>query len=371
MPRLASDPSYLRRFEREAKAVARLNHPNIVAAYDYGESKGRVFLAMEFVDGVNCGDWIRKNGPMEEDRALALVRDVAAGLAHAHAAGIIHRDIKPGNILLANRRPGDTAAGTSSGAKLTDLGLARMGNQSGATELTAAGAILGTPGYMAPEQAFGREVDHRADIYALGATLYQLVTGQRPFDATTPVAVIARQQSDVLADPRDLRPGLSAGLAVLLQGMLSRDPSTRYAGYRELLADLDLVRGGKEPGRPLPPPEHRSLADFAGAAGPGTVALPQRGAAPSRGATALPPPQEAAAAAPPAPPAAAAPPPARSKAPFIAVGLVLALVAVLAVAARTRWKREAVPKDPGTAGPGPKEGPEAPRAEADPFPDDA
>jgi serine/threonine protein kinase len=277
MPHLAADPTYLKRFEREARAVAKLNHPGIVAAYDYGESNGRVFLAMEFVDGVNCAECIRRDGPMEEGKALALVRDVAAGLAHAQAAGIIHRDIKPANILLANRRPGDTHSGPSSGAKVTDLGLARSGNQAGATELTAAGAVLGTPGYMAPEQAFGRDVDHRADIYALGATLYQLVTGLRPFDASTPVAVIARQQTDRLADPRDGKPALSPGLAALLQGMLSREPATRYPGYRELLSDIDRVRQGILPEHPVPPAQHRSIADPSSPVEtPATVALPPR-----------------------------------------------------------------------------------------------
>ncbi len=354
MPRLAGDPTYLKRFEREARAVAKLNHPSIVAAYDYGESNGRVFLAMELVSGVNCADWIRKNGPMEEGRALGVVRDVASGLAHACAAGIIHRDIKPGNILLADRRPGDTASSTSSGAKVTDLGLARMGNQAGATELTAAGAILGTPGYMPPEQAFGREVDHRADIYALGATLYQLVTGLRPFEATTPVAVIARQQSDRLPDPRDHRPSCSPGLALLLQGMLSREASTRYPAYKELLADIDRVRGGRLPEFPLPPPAHRSVADPTGAGGPGTLALPPRTPsaapheptllAPSAGGN-----PSAPAPAPPAPAAAAAGP---SKVPWVIGGAIFLVAAFAAAPYLVVGKSEAPPKTGVSPGPG-------------------
>jgi serine/threonine protein kinase len=356
MPRLAADPSYLRRFEREAKSVARLNHPSIVAAYDYGESGGRVFLAMEFVEGVNCADWMRKHGVMEEDRALALARDLSAGLAHACAAGIIHRDIKPGNILLASRRAGDTTAGTTeSGAKLTDLGLARSGDaaQSGATELTAAGAILGTPGYMAPEQAFGKPVDHRADIYALGATIYQLITGQRPFEATTPIAVLARQQSDRLADPRDLRPGLSEGFVALLQGMLARDPGTRYPDYRELLTDIDRVRGGARPSLAEPPLESRTIAapgnpSAAAPPPPATVELPSsRPAAPPTVPSAAP---------------AAAPPPARSRAPLFAAAAIAAAGIAAFVAFRPKGEAPSAPPGPSAPQPAPAPAPVDPPA---------
>jgi serine/threonine-protein kinase len=360
MPRLAADASYLRRFEREAKAVAKLNHPNVVAAYDYGESKGRVFLAMEFVDGVNCADWVRQNGPMEEARALSLVRDVASGLAHAQAVGIIHRDIKPANILIANRRPGDTASGTASGAKLTDLGLARSSGGAGSSELTAAGAILGTPGYMAPEQAFGKDIDHRADVYALGATLYQIVTGLRPFEASTPVAVIARQQTDVLPDPRDVRPGLSPGIAALLQGMLSREPSTRYGDYRLLLGDLDRVRGGQPPVFPAPPPRHRTLADRMGAAGGGTVALPPR----SESVSVLVEPTLVQMTPPSAEAPAAAPPAAKSRVPLVlgTVGAVVAVAIAAVVYGPGGGQAPPAPPAPG-AGAAPAAGPPAPSAE--------
>ncbi|HEU4394915.1 MAG TPA: serine/threonine-protein kinase, partial [Planctomycetota bacterium] len=275
-----------------------------------------------------------------------------------------HRDIKPGNLLLAERRPGDATAGTTeSGAKLTDLGLARSGDatQSGATELTAAGAILGTPGYMAPEQAFGKPVDHRADIYALGATLYQLITGQRPFEATTPIAVLARQQSDRLADPRDLRPGLSEGFVALLQGMLSRDPAKRYPGYRELLTDIDRVRGGSRPSLAEPPIESRTIA------APGN---PAAAAAPSPATVELP---SSRPAAPPTVASAAGPvpsPPAKSRAPLF----VTAAIAVAAIAAFVafRPKGEAPSSPENSATPSPPPGP-APvdLAPANPPPDPA
>jgi predicted Ser/Thr protein kinase len=329
MPRLANDASYLKRFEREAKAVARLNHPNIVAAYDYGESNGRVFLAMEFVEGKNLAEVIRTAGALEPDRALGIVRDVAAGLAHAHAAGIIHRDIKPANILLADRRPGDTASGTAAGAKVTDLGLARFGDQAGASELTAAGTILGTPGYMAPEQAFGGEVDHRADIYALGATLYQLVTGDRPFEASTPLGVLARQQADRLDDPRDRAASVPDGMAALLQGMLSRSPATRYPDYRSLLQDIDRVRDGGAPVLPEPPPADRTLAPRRGGAAAGGTEVRPRAVSDRRAATVITGAPGAGAPAAPAGSASPPPPAGRSRAPLL-VGGVLLVAAVAA-----------------------------------------
>ena len=350
MPRLASDPSYLKRFEREAKAVAKLNHPAIVAAYDYGESNGRVFLAMEFVEGLNLADWIRKNGPMPPDRALAVARDVAAGLAHACAAGIIHRDIKPGNILLAKDRAGETSGTTASGAKVTDLGLARMGNQPGGTELTAAGSVLGTPGFMPPEQAFGEAVDHRADIYALGATLYQVLTGLRPFEAPTPVAVITRQQVDRLADPRDVVPATPAGVAVLLQGMLSRNAATRYPGWKEVLADMDAVRAGRMPALPLPPEGDRSIAD-PGVAAPSS-AVPPTMMAPTLSTPSLPRPAPTPPPVPPAP--APAPAPAPRKPPVAAIAIALAVVGVAAFfALRPGKEPSGDPAPPPAPGPAP------------------
>jgi len=342
IPQLAGDPSYLKRFEREAKAVAKLNHPNIVAAYDYGESRGRVFFAMEFVEGTNCAEDVRRRGPMTEARGLDIVREVAAGLAHAAAAGIIHRDIKPANILLAARGPGETGSGTLAGAKITDLGLARTGG-AGSSDLTAAGTILGTPGYMAPEQAFGGEVDFRADIYALGATLYQFLTGQRPFDASTPVGVIARQQVERLPDPRETRPGLSAGLVGLLHGMMARKPGNRYGSYRELLRDIDRVREGGMPERPLPPPEARSFADPTG---------PVPAASPSAATVLVPSSASAAPAAPSSPGVPGGPaPPRRSRAGLVAS---VALVAAAGVGAaiyvsKGRGKEEA-PAGGGTGG---------------------
>ncbi|NUN53106.1 MAG: serine/threonine protein kinase [Planctomycetaceae bacterium] len=239
MPHLAADPSYLRRFEREAKAVAKLNHPSIVAAYDYGESNGRVYLAMEFVEGRNLAEQIREEGPLSEDRALAVVRDAAAGLAHAHAAGILHRDVKPANILMAAPRPGETGGTTTTGAKVTDLGLARTGDSKGASELTAAGAILGTPGYMAPEQAFGRDIDQRADIYALGATMYHMIAGEPPFEASGIWEFVELIQHGTPKPLLEVVPDMPGRIWDVIHTCLQKNPKDRYQVPRDLRKELE------------------------------------------------------------------------------------------------------------------------------------
>jgi serine/threonine protein kinase len=252
----SSTDSVEHRLQREAIAIGRLNHPNIVAAYDYGESRGRLFLAMEFVKGTSCDRRLLEHPrPFRKERALGIVRDVALGLQCAREAGIIHRDVKPANILLAEPDGGDPSGSSPVQVKLADLGLARMG----LSDLTVEGTVLGTPGYMAPEQARAEAVDHRADIYSLGATLYHLLTGRRPFAASGVLAAFVRQASERLPDPRQEVPDLPPGLVYLLQGMLSRSPSTRYASYDELLEDIDRVVAGRKPQWPLPPARDRSL----------------------------------------------------------------------------------------------------------------
>jgi serine/threonine protein kinase len=249
------------RLDREAHAIARLNHPNIVAAYDYGESRGRLYLAMEYIEGSSCErEMAGRRDPLRKERALGIVRDVAAGLECAREAGIIHRDVKPANILLPAPRSGSITSGSSIQAKVADLGLSRMG----VSDLTIEGAILGTPGYIAPEQVRGNEVDHRADIYSLGATLYHLVTGHRPFAAREPMTVFVRQLTEQLANPRDLNPDVPQGMVYLLQGMLSRNPATRYASYPDLVADIDRVACGEKPVFPVPPGRDRSVAGPSG-----------------------------------------------------------------------------------------------------------
>jgi serine/threonine-protein kinase len=245
-----------KRLEREARAIARLNHPNIVAAYDYGESRGRMYLAMEYVEGTSCEkELARRKGPFVKQRALGIVRSVALGLEMANEAGIIHRDIKPANLLLPARARGDAGTTPLPDVKVADLGLSRTGG----SDLTVEGTILGTPGYMAPEQARGEVVDLRADIYSLGTTLYHMVTGVRPFAGAEAYTVLLRQASERIDDPRDINPELHAGVSYLLQGMMSRNPATRYRTYGELVEDVDRVAAGEKPLHPMPPLRDRSL----------------------------------------------------------------------------------------------------------------
>lgn len=245
------------RLQREARAIGRLNHPNIVRAYDYGEYRGRVFLAMELVEGTSCDRRLQERPePFHRVKALGIVRDVALGLRCAQDAGIIHRDVKPANILLAHQPHLGLPGGTPwVQAKLADLGLSRMG----ISDLTVAGTILGSPGYMAPEQARGETIDHRADIYSLGATLYHLLTARRPFAATDIRTVLLRQAMERLPDPRHFALGIPQGLVFLLQGMLSRNPDTRYDSYEDLVEDIDRVAGGAKPLWPLPPARDRTV----------------------------------------------------------------------------------------------------------------
>ncbi|MCW8140829.1 MAG: protein kinase, partial [Planctomycetota bacterium] len=255
-PKLLVDQEFVERFLREAQAAARLNHPNIVQVYDYGEAAGRVYLALEFVEGDDAYKALRKGGAMSEAQALRITRDAAVGLGHAHAAGIIHRDVKPANLLLVPRaKPGPDDHWV---AKVTDLGLARQ--QTGAPgdgQTTRAGTILGSPSYMAPEQAEGKPADFRSDIYALGATLYHLVTGRPPFEAESAIQVIVKKQTERLEDPRALAPRLSDAAVRVLDRCMARPPADRYPTYEALIEDLERVLRGDDPLAPLVP-EHAS-----------------------------------------------------------------------------------------------------------------
>ncbi|MCO5165274.1 MAG: serine/threonine protein kinase [Planctomycetes bacterium] len=280
-PGAAREPDYLRRFNQEALALARLNHPNIVQVYDYGEAAGRVYLALEFVEGDDAYKALRQGGPMSEAQALRIARDAAIGLGHAHAAGIIHRDVKPANLLLVPRqKPGPDDRWV---AKVTDLGLARQ--QQGAPgdgQTTRAGTILGSPSYMAPEQADGKPADFRSDIYALGATLYHLVTGRPPFEAESAIQVIVKKQTQRLDDPRALSPRLGDGAVRVIDRCMARPPGDRYSSYEALIEDLERVLRGEDPLAPLVPEQASSLT-----LGPlrptARVASPAAGRGPSSG----------------------------------------------------------------------------------------
>ena len=250
VPGESGNPVFIERFKREAMAVARLNHPNIVTAYDYGEAAGRFFMAIEYVDGVNGDELLDEKGRLSEYEAVTIIRDAVLGLSHALSAGIIHRDVKPANLMLTGEAQRDASGGAMSGrVKVTDLGVAKIRENAQRVERrhTLSSTIMGTPSYMAPEQARGESVDFRGDIYGLGATLYQFLTGLKPFDASTPLKILERQVSDKLTHPQDLEPELGDGICRVLDRMLARSASARYQSYEELLRDLQALVVGQKP----------------------------------------------------------------------------------------------------------------------------
>jgi len=232
--KLADNESFVQRFIREARSAARLNHPNIVQGFDVGHAAGHYYFAMEFVDGSTVKEMIKSQGRLDEKTALNIIGAVARALEHAHKHGIIHRDIKPDNIMVT--REGQV--------KLADLGLARSSEKP--DTLTIEGTALGTPYYMAPEQVRGEtDIDTRADIYALGATLYHTVTGEFPYAGPNASAIMARHLSDPVPSAREKNPGVSRATEELIQRMMAKERDERPQDPTELLADIRDALAGK------------------------------------------------------------------------------------------------------------------------------
>ena len=229
----------LKRFEREAKAVAQLNHPNIIKVMDYGDYEGIPYLVMSYLSGGSLKHFL--SSPLPWPEAVKLIKPVASALAYAHAQGVIHRDVKPGNILI-------TASGEP---MLTDFGIAKiLEGQEGQT-LTGTGVGIGTPEYMAPEQGMGKEIDARADIYSLGVVLYELITGRKPYTADTPMAVVFKHVNDPLPRPGVFVAGLPEEVERIIFKSMAKAPADRYASMTEMLAALNrLDRLTSEPALP-------------------------------------------------------------------------------------------------------------------------
>src|SRR4051795_5784833 len=191
--RFAEDPEFRERFRREAQAAAGLTHPNIVAIFDRSEWDGTPYIAMELVDGQTLKEVVQERGPLPPNIAVGLTEQILRALAYAHRRGIVHRDVKPQNVILDPEGQ----------AKVADFGIARVGN----SEMTQTGAIVGTVQYISPEQAEGRPVDHRTDLYSTGLVLYELLTGRVPFDGEAPVAVALKHVNERPVPPGQLRPG--------------------------------------------------------------------------------------------------------------------------------------------------------------------
>jgi serine/threonine-protein kinase len=238
-PALAKDQNFLERFFREARAVARLNHPNIVQGIDVGSADKYYYFAMEYVEGETVQGLIVRDGPMPEKKALEIVLQIAHALHHAHRHNMVHRDVKPDNIIV-------TPSGV---AKLCDLGLAK--SMAGDSAMTQTGLAVGTPHYISPEQARGdQDVDIRADIYSLGATLYHMVIGRTPFSGSSAAVVMTKHLNEAVPDPRTIRPELSAGLVRLLAKMMAKERSDRHQSPEALIGDISLALAGKLAGAP-------------------------------------------------------------------------------------------------------------------------
>jgi eukaryotic-like serine/threonine-protein kinase len=235
--RLSENREYVERFYKEGRAAAMLNHNNIVQAIDVGEAGGYHYFVMEFVEGKTVYDDLAKGQAYSETEALDIVIQIAEALQHAHERGLIHRDVKPKNVMI-----------TKSGvAKLADMGLAREAADQVAAQMEA-GRAYGTPYYISPEQIRGElDIDFRADIYSLGATFYHMVTGRVPFEAPTPSAVMHKHLKETLVPPDHLNPALSVGVAEIIEVMMAKKRTDRYSSCKELLEDLRAVRRGEAP----------------------------------------------------------------------------------------------------------------------------
>ncbi len=235
--RYSENPEYVERFYKEGKAAAKLNHANIVQAFDVGESGGYHYFVMEYVEGHTVYDELDEGKVFSEAEALKITIQIAEALAHSHERGLIHRDVKPKNIMIT----------TEGIAKLADMGLARLAEDAQAAQAEA-GKAYGTPYYISPEQIRGdMDIDFRADIYGLGATLYHMITGQVPFEAETPVAVMNKHLKETLTPPDHINISLSVGLGEVVEVMMAKKPQDRYASTADLLLDLVSVARGEPP----------------------------------------------------------------------------------------------------------------------------
>ncbi|HVD49225.1 MAG TPA: Stk1 family PASTA domain-containing Ser/Thr kinase [Gaiellaceae bacterium] len=228
--RHAADDSFIERFRREAKNAAGLSHPNIVSIYDRGEAEGTYYIAMEYLEGRSLKELIVSRGPAPIKVSIDYARQILAALAAAHRRGIVHRDIKPHNVLV----------NPEGRLKVTDFGIAR----SGASQMTEVGSIIGTAQYLSPEQARGAPVDQTSDLYSVGVVLYEMLTGQVPFTGDTPLEIAMKHLSEVPKPPSELRPEVPHDLDLIVLRALAKDPAERYQSAEEMDADLARVADG-------------------------------------------------------------------------------------------------------------------------------
>ncbi|MCU1378860.1 MAG: serine/threonine protein kinase with sensor(s) [Acidimicrobiales bacterium] len=232
-PEFSTDEAFVERFRREAQSAANLSHPNIVSVYDWGEEDGTYFIVMEYVEGRSLAQILRDEGALLPDRAADITTDIAAALGFAHRNGVIHRDVKPGNVLMSPLGQ----------VKVTDFGIARA--VSTQDNLTQTGTVMGTATYFSPEQARGESVDPRSDVYSLGVVLYELLTGEPPFTGDNPVSVAYKHVQEQAERPTHRNPRIPVALEAVVMKALAKNPANRYASADDLAADLRRYRDGR------------------------------------------------------------------------------------------------------------------------------
>lgn len=256
--RYASDELFVERFRREAKSAAGLSHPNIVSIYDRGEAEGTYYIAMEVIEGRSLKELIRTSGRLRPAQAIAYTRQILAALRFSHRNGIIHRDIKPHNILV----------GPEERLKVTDFGIARAGT----SQMTETGSIMGTAQYLSPEQARGAPVTAASDLYSVGIVLYEMLTGQVPFSGDTPVEIAMKHLNEAPHPPSAVAPGIPADLDRVVLRVLSKDPADRYQSAEEMDSDLARIEAGLPVARET---AEAATAILAGTASPAPTASTQ------------------------------------------------------------------------------------------------